>query len=203
MSGGTGNGAAAAESKALELPPYTLDVQAMDLGPGVQAVGLELVETENREPVTGAVAAELWAAIFPALVADEPYAVDFFSHLERVREFCKMQGIAFRDAAERCLVIQQPGAGRLRQLFERFEKEAFGLRVGAAAASEDAVLEGELSRLGLDAYQQAYARYSFCAVCEPEDGWATLLSETLWASEAIRRVRPALQTFDVYISRPQ
>jgi hypothetical protein len=203
MSGGTGNGAAAAESKALELPPYTLDVQAMDLGPGVQAVGLELVETENREPVTGAVAAELWAAIFPALVADEPYAVDFFSHLERVREFCKMQGIAFRDAAERCLVIQQPGAGRLRQLFERFEKEAFGLRVGAAAASEDAVLEGELSRLGLDAYQQAYARYTFCAVCEPEDGWTTLLSETLWASEAIRRVRPALQSFDVYISRPQ
>jgi hypothetical protein len=203
MSGGTGNGAAAAESKALELPPYTLDVQAMDLGPGIQAVGLELVETENREPVTGGVAAEMWAAIFPALIALEPHAVDFFSHLERVRDFCKMQGIAFREAAERCVVIEQPSAGQLRQLFERFAKETFGVRVGAAAASADAALEGELSRRGLDAYQEAYARYTFCAVCEPEDGWATLLSETLWASEAIRRVRPALQAFDVYISRPQ
>jgi hypothetical protein len=203
MSSGTGNGVAATESQTLELPPYTLDVQAMDLGPGVQAVGLELVETENREPVTGGVAAEMWAAILPALVADEPYAVDFFSHLERVREFCTIQGIAFREAAQRCLVIEHPGPEKLRQLFERFEKETFGVRVGAAAASDDAVLEGELSLRGLDAYQQAYARYTFCAVCEPEDGWATLLSETLWASEAIRRVRPALQAFDVYISRPQ
>ena len=198
---GTGNGAV--ENKALELPPYTLDVQAMDLGSGVKAVGLELVETENREPVTGSVAAEMWAAVFPALVADEPYAVDFFSHLERVREFCKLQGIVFREAAERCLVIEQPSLGKLRQLFERFETETFGVRAGAAAKSTDAALEGQLSRRGVDAYQEAYARYTFCTVCEPDDGWATLLSESLWPSEVIRRVRPALQGFDVYISRPQ
>jgi hypothetical protein len=198
---GTGNGAA--ESKALELPPYTLDVQAMDLGPGVKAVGLELVETENREPVTGGIAAEMWAAVFPALVVDEPYAVDFFSHLDRVREFCKLQGIHFREAAERCLVIEKPSPGKLRQLLERFEKETFGVRAGIAAQSPDSTLEGELSRRGLDAYQDAYARYTFCSVCEPEDGWVTLLSETLWPSEVIRRVRPGLQGFDVYISRPQ
>jgi hypothetical protein len=198
---GTGNGAM--ESKALELPPFTLDVQALDLGPGIKAVGFELVETENREPVTGAIAAEMWAAVFPALVGDEPFAVDFFSHLDRVREYCKMQGIAFRDAAERCLVIEQPAPGKLRQLLERFEKETFGVRAGAAAGTPDATLEGELSRRGLDAYQDAYSRYTFCAVCEPDDGWVTLLSETMWPSEAIRRVRPALQAFDVYISRPQ
>jgi len=195
-----GNGAV--ESKALELPPYTLDVQAMDLGPGVKAVGLELVETENREPVTGGIAAELWAAVFPALAAEEPYAVDFFSHVERVREFCKLQGIPFREAAERCLVIEKPAPGKLRQLLERFAKETFGVRAGATQAA-DAALESELSRRGLDAYQVAYARYTFCSVCEPEDGWVTLLSETLWPSEVIRRVRPALQGFDVYISRPQ
>jgi hypothetical protein len=198
---GTGNGAL--EGKALELPPYTLDVQAMDLGPGVKAVGLELVETENREPVTGGVAAEMWAAVFPALVADEPYAMDFFSHLDRVREFCKLQGIPFRETAERCLVIEAPSPGKVRQLFERFEKETFGVRAGAAAKSPDAALERDLSHRGLDAYQEAYARYTFCTVCEPDDGWATLLSETLWPSEVIRRVRPALQGFDVYISRPQ
>jgi len=29
-----------------------------------------------------------------------------------------------------------------------------------------------------------------------------LLSETLWASEVIRRARPAVQPFDIYIARP-
>jgi hypothetical protein len=199
----SGAGSGAAESKALELPPYTLDVQTLDLGPRVKAVGFELVETKNHEPLRGSTAAEVWSAIFPLLVADEPCTVDFFSHLDRVREFCKSHAIPFREAAERCVVIERPAQAKLRQLFERFEAESFGLRAGTAAACPDAALEGDLSRRGLDAYQEAYPRYTFCAVCEPEDGWVTLLSETLWPSEVIRRVRPALQPFDVYISRPQ
>lgn len=187
---------------ALELPPFSLDVQALDLGAGVKSVGLELLETENREPVRGKEAAEIWSAVFPALVGDEPYVVDFFSHLDRVREFCKARGIALREAAERCAVLPQPSQELLRQIFERFEGETFGIRVGAAANDADASLEGDLSKRGLDAYQPAYARYTFCAICEPEDGWVTLLSETLWPSELIRRLRPAVQPFDVHIARP-
>lgn len=187
---------------ALELPPFSLDVQALDLGAGVKSVGLELLETENREPVRGKEAAEIWSAVFPALVADEPCVVDFFSHLDRVREFCKARGIALREAAERCVVLPQPSQELLRQIFERFEGETFGIRVGAAANDSDASLEGDLSKRGLDAYQPAYARYTFCAICEPEDGWVTLLSETLWPSELIRRLRPAVQPFDVHITRP-
>jgi hypothetical protein len=63
-------------------------------------------------------------------------------------------------------------------------------------------LEGDLSRCGLDAYESAYASYTFCVICELEDGWVTLLSETLWPSEVIRRLRPAVQPFDVHIARP-
>lgn len=192
-----------AEKPAPELPPYSLDVQAMDLGPGVKAVGLELIETESREPLQGVEAAAIWAPAFVALSGGEPYVVDFFSHLERVREFCASHGIAVREAAPRCLVIPQPSGELLRTLLERFEAETFGLRVGAAAAKDDPELENELSRRGLDAYQPAYSRYSCCAVCEPSDGWVTLLSDSLWPSEIIRRVRPALQPFDVYIARPQ
>jgi len=195
-------GTAAPGSGALELPPFSLDVQALDLGDGVKAVGLELVETKNREPVQGKDAAEVWSAVFPALAGNESYAVDFFSHIERVREFCKMREIALRDAAERCVVLPQPNQGRLRQLFERFEGETFGIRSGAAAQSMDAALEGDLSKRGLDAYQASYGRYTFCAICEPEDGWVTLLSESLWPSEIIRRLRPAVQPFDIYIVRP-
>ena len=57
----------AARSGALELPPFSLDVEALDLGEDVKAVGLELLETENREPVRGKDAAAIWAAVFPAL----------------------------------------------------------------------------------------------------------------------------------------
>jgi len=189
-------------SGALELPPYSLDVQAMDLGNEVKAVGLELVETENREPVRGKEGAEIWSEIFPALAGQDAFAVDFFSHLDRVREFCKTRKIAWREAAERCIVISSSGTEELQQIFERFKGETFGIRAGSVVQTADAALEGDLSKRGLDAYQHAYARYTFCAVCEPEDGWVTVLSETLWPSEIIRRVRPAVQKFDVHIARP-
>jgi hypothetical protein len=76
------------------------------------------------------------------------------------------------------------------------------VRAGGAVRGGDAALEKELSRRGLDAYQPEYARYTFCAVCEPEDGWVTLLSESLWPSEIVRRLRPAAQKLDFYIARP-
>jgi hypothetical protein len=187
---------------ALELPPFSLDVESLDLGSEVTAVGLELLGTESREPVKGKEAAAIWAAVFPVLVANEHYVLDFFSHIDRVRDFCKTHEIPFREAAERCLVLPKPPEAQLQELFERFEGETFGVRAGAATEAADAALEKELSRRGLDAYQPAYERYTFCAVCEPEDGWVTLLSKTLWPTEVIRRVRPAAQKFDVYIARP-
>jgi hypothetical protein len=195
-------GSAGPGSGALELPPFSLDVQALDLGADLKAVGLELVETENHEPVGGKDGAQIWSAIFPALAGSEPYVVDFFSHIDRVKEFCERREIALREAAERCVVMPQPNQEQVLQLFERFEGETFGFRAGAAAQSPDAVLEGDLSKRGLDAYQPAYARYTFCAICEPQDGWITILSETLWPSEVIRRLRPAIQAFDVHIARP-
>jgi len=188
---------------ALELPPFSLDVEALDLGPGVEAVGLELIETENREPLRGKQAAEIWSALFPALAGQEFYVMDFFSHIDRVQEFCKARKIAFREAGGRCVVLPQPQQSQLFQLFERFEGETFGIRAGAAAQTPDARLEGDLSKRGVDAYQLAYERYVFCAICEPDDGWVTLLSPTLWASEVIRRARPAVLPFDIYIARPQ
>ena len=191
-----------APSGALDLPFFSLDVEALDLGPGVKAVGLELIETESREPVGGRQAAEIWSSLFPALAGDEFFTVDFFSHIESVVEFCHAREIAFRESGARCVVIPRPRHTQLLHLFERFSGETFGVRSGIAAEPPDTALEGDLSKRGLDAYQQAYERYTFCAVCEPDDGWVTLLSSKLWASEVIRRIRPAVQTFDLYIARP-
>jgi hypothetical protein len=191
------------ENNLPDLPPYSLDVQAMDLGSDIKAVGLELIETESREPLRGAEAASIWAAVFPALAGDESWVLDFFSHLDRVREYCRAHEVEFREAANRCVVIPQPAGEKLRGLIARFAGETLGLRCGAAAREADATVESELSHRGLDAYQDAYTRYTFCAICEPDDGWVTLLSKTLWPSEIIRRARPALQPFDVHIARPQ
>jgi hypothetical protein len=187
---------------ALDLPPFSLDVEVLNIGSEVKAVGLELIETENREPVRGVQAAQIWSAALPVLAAEEYYVVDFFSHLDRVRDFCSTHEIPFREAAERCVVIPKPTQEQLLELFTRFEAETFGVRAGAAAQAGDEALEGELSRRGMDAYQDGYKRYTFCGICEIEDGWVTLLTETLWPSEVIRRVRPALQPFDVHIARP-
>ena len=190
------------DPSALKLPAFSLDVEALDLGADVKAVGLELLETESREPVRGKDAALIWAAVFPALAAKDFFTVDFFSHVDRVREFCKLHDISYREAAERCLVLPRPDQTQLEELFQRFEGETFGARAGGPAQDGDAELEKELSRRGLDAYQPAYARYTFCVVCEPEDGWVTLLSQTLWPTEVIRRIRPVVQNFDIYIARP-
>jgi hypothetical protein len=191
------------EGKTPELPLFTLDVLAMDLGAEIKAVGMELLETESREPVRGKEAARVWGAALPALAVKEPLVMDFFSHLERVQEFCKLHELAYRESASRCIVVTPGSADDVTQLFERFEKETFGVRVGSAACKEDVELESGLSHRGVDAYQAAFSRYILCGVCEPEDGWVTLLSEGLWASEVIRRVRPALADMDVYLVRPQ
>lgn len=198
----TGPANGSTPDEVLDLPPFSLDVQALDLGVDVKAVGLELLETESREPVRGREAAEFWAATFPLLANAETLVLDFFSHLERVREFCASHEIEFHETGSRSLEIPRPPQEQLQQLLQRFAGETFGLRVGERAKEEDAGLGGQLSSRGVDAYQGAYRRYSFCAICELDDGWVTLLSETLWPSEVVRRLRAAAQSFNVHIVRP-
>lgn len=185
---------------------YLLDIEPLDLGPDVRAVGLELVEAdENREPVRGNDAARIWARVLPAAAGSEPWGLDFFSHLDRVREFCQRHEINFREASQRSIVIPAPEAQALEDLLQRFLKETFGARAGGSVASGDPALEGELARRGVDAYHTAFPGYFFCAVCGFEDGSLVLLSEKLWASEVIRRVRPALANLsglDVQVHLP-
>jgi hypothetical protein len=182
---------------------YLLEVEPLDLGPDVRAVGLELAEAdEHREPVRGADAAQIWSRVLPAVAGDEPWALDFFSHLDRLRDFCQRHQIAFRDASHRSIVIPAPSADLLESLFERFLSETFGARAGSQLSAGDSALEGELARRGVDAYHKAFPNYFFCAVCGFEDGSLVILSEKLWASEVIRRVRPALHGLEVQIQLP-
>jgi len=182
---------------------YLLDVEPLDLGPDVRALGLELVEAdENREPVRGADAARIWSRVFPAVAAAEPWALDFFSHLERIRDFCHRRQIPYRDATHRSLVIPAPELPALESLLDRFQGETFGARAGGPVATGDPTLEGELARHGVDAYHKAYPSYYFCAVCDFEEGSLVLLSEKLWASEVIRRVRPTVEPLEVQVHLP-
>lgn len=170
---------------------YLLEVEPQDLGENVKAISLELIQAENREPVRGADAALIWSRVLIAVSVTEKWAFDFFSHTGRVKEYCGKHAIAFR-AAGKCLVIDAPNEGALPGVLERFEGEMFGVRSGGPLPGEDKALEGDLARRGVDAYHQTYSNYYFCGVCDFENGFLTVLSKRLWASEVIRRVTPVL-----------
>jgi hypothetical protein len=177
----------------------TLEIEPLDLGEDVRSVGLDLAEGADREPVRGEDAARVWSMALPAIAAKEAWVLDFFSHLDRVREFCEAHDIEFREASKRSIVIPSLQADALYELFKRFEGETFGMRAGSRLAETDTSLENELARLGVDAYHAAYPNYFFCGVCNFEDGSVVVLSNTLWASEIVRRVRPALNGLEVQV----
>lgn len=185
-------------------PDYILEVEPLDLGADVKAVGLELLEIESREPARGRDAARLWAAALGALAGEEPWALDFFSHLDRLRDYCRLHSIAFEEkAGGHSLVITSPAQNALADLFERFAGETFGARAGAPVKTGDPAVENELARRGVDAYHATFRNYLFCAVCDFENGFLTLLSEKLWASEVLRRIKPAAADLPVEVARPQ
>jgi hypothetical protein len=190
--------------RAMDDPQYVLEVEPLDLGSDVKAVGLDLVEIETREPARGADAARLWAAAFGALAGNEPLVFDFFSHLDRVREYCRSHKIAFAEKAlGHVMVIPAPPSEELLGLFERFAGETFGARAGSLAAAGDSGVEGELARRGVDAYHTSFRNYLFCAVCDFDNGFLTLLTEKLWTSEVLRRIKPATASLPVEVARPQ
>ena len=183
---------------------YVLEVEPLDLGADVKAVGLDLMEVESREPAHGSDAARIWASALAALAGTEPWALDFFSHLDRVREYCALHAIAFEEKSSgHSLVIPTPSPEPLAELFERFAGEIFGARAGSLLAAGDATVEGELARRGVDAYHAAFRNYLFCAVCDFENGFLTLLTEKLWTSEVLRRVKPAVASLPVEVARPE
>ncbi len=183
---------------------YVLEVEPLDLGPDVKAVGLDLMEIESREPARGSDAARIWAASLSALAGTDPWALDFFAHLDRVREYCTLHAIAFEEKSSgHSLVIPVPSPELLAGLFERFAGETFGARAGALLTAGDAEVEGDLARRGVDAYHTTFRNYLFCVVCDFENGFLTLLTEKLWTSEVLRRVKPAVAHLPVEVARPQ
>jgi hypothetical protein len=179
---------------------YLLEIEPLDLGEDVRAIGLELTEAdENREPIRGADAARIWSHVLRATAGDETWSLDFFSHLDPIRDYCDRHQIGFRDASKRSIVVPAPEPGKLEPLIERFHKETFGVRAGALLLQGDSDLEGDLARRGVDAYHASFQKYFFCAVCAFDDGSLVILSQKLWASELIRKIRPVLEGEDVEI----
>lgn len=185
---------------------YRITIEPLDLGADVRAIGLELVElTEDADhpAARGAEAAAIWASALPALAGAELWALDFFSHLERLREFCRDHQISFRDAAGRCIVIPAPAPDLLNTLLARFEAETFGFRAGALLESPDTALENDLSHRGIDAYHHVFQNYFALGVCDFENGSLTMLSMKLTSSEIVRRLRAALGSHSVRVDRPE
>jgi hypothetical protein len=179
---------------------FLLEIEPLDLGADMRTIGLELTEAdENREPIRGAEAARIWTRVLGAVAGTEPWGLDFFSHLDRVRDYCQRHQITYRETSNRCIVIPAPEPAALESLIDRFQSETFGARSGDKFTAGDSALEGELAHRGADAYHTAFPNYFFCAICNFEDGSLVVLSEKLWASEIIRRIRPATGGQDLEI----
>ncbi len=175
-----------------------LEVRRMELGEDVRAVGLEL-RTEEGESASGAESAAVWARLLPAFAGEEPWAIEFFSHLNRVSEFCARHGIATRENTGHALVITEPARDQLEELILRFEGETFGARAGERLEGGDAELERELVHRGLDAYHHSYGRYLFCGVCEFGEGSLVLLSETLDGGDVVGLAKAAMEGMEVEV----
>ena len=92
------------------------------------------MEVESREPAQGSDAARIWAATLVALPGTEPWALDFFAHMDRVREYCRLHSIACEEKSSgHALVIPAPSQPVLIGLVERFAGETFGVRAGDSA----------------------------------------------------------------------
>jgi hypothetical protein len=198
------------------LPQLRLLIEPLNLGADVRAISLDLAEEGADAPAAGPDALAIWTAAVPALVADEEWTLDFVSHLDRVREFCRANNIPWREAGARCVTIAHPNAEQLELLCTRFETETFGFRArktapdaGTAPAAdaskylEDNELESELSKRGMDGYHGAFARYTLCAICDFENGSIVLLTEKLSSGEVLRRLRPVVTELGAKIERPE
>jgi len=183
---------------------YVLEIEPLDLGADIKAVGFDLMEVESREPARGKDAAGIWGDALRALSADEPWGLDFFAHLDRVRDYCRVHQLPVEEHADgHMLFVPSPSAEDLAPLIERFAPETFGARAGSRLSAGDPELENDLARRGVDGYHLTFKNYLYCAVCDFENGFLTLLTEKLWTSEAMRRVKPALAKFPVEVARPQ
>jgi hypothetical protein len=184
-----------------------LEIEALNLGDDTRAIGVELVHPgAEREPVTGRQAAEVWSRTLPAIAPGEPLALDFPSPAEGVREFCASRRIG-REGTGGFWVIALPSPEIqareiLAEAIERFESQTFGARAGSLAATPDQALEEDFARCGVDAYQEAHHRYTFCAICAFEEATVTLVAPRLWATEVVRRIAPALTDMDVQVHQP-
>jgi hypothetical protein len=175
-----------------------LEVSTLELGDDVRAVGLDL-RAQDEEPARGPETSGIWARVLPALAGGAEWALDFFSHLNRVREYCDRRAIAVWEQPGHALVIPAPSQEQIEPLCTRFEGETFGVRAGQALAARDEALERELVRRGVDAYHPAYGKYLFCAVCDFSEGSLVVLSDELGAGEVLRRVQGALKGLEVEV----
>lgn len=176
-----------------------LEAEPLDLGSDVRAVGLELTEGADREPLRGPDGARVWSLALPCIAGAEPWVLDFNGDVKLVREFCQFHGVVYRQVSDHSLVVPSLQADVLQQLCERFESDTFGMRAGGRLETADAILEADLAQKGLDAYHLAYPAYSFCALCNFDEGSVVLLSNSLWASEIVRRVKAALASEDAQV----
>ena len=183
---------------------YLLEIEPLDLGADVRAVGLELVEAdENREPVRGTTPRASGAAFcVPSPATSHGRSISSAISIA-CAIIATVTKLPFAKRASARIVVPAPEAAALEALLDRFQKETFGARAGRLLVDAgDPALEGELRAAAWTLITRLFATIFSAPFAHFEDGSLVLLSEKLWASEVIRRVRPVLDDLKVEVRLP-
>jgi len=181
--------------------PYSLTWKTLDLGPGVKAIGMELIETRAAKPVRGK---DAIAILGRRSHCPRPHKRRLFSifsghpdasviSAQGTTRFSRSGGPLHRRAA--------PSDEPSPRIDRAVRRETFGLRAGKGRSDRRYAIGERLSNAVLDAIRPPYTRYTFCVVCELDDGWLTILSEPLWPAKPFRRVRPRCSRLIAYARR--
>jgi len=154
--------------RARSLPPFSLDVQALDLGDGVKAVGLELGKPKIANRCAAKESREIWSAVFLPWWRRTVPGGFFQPHRSLAGVLQSAWNCTARSGGRRCVCCHS----RVRSCCAKFSNASKEKPLASGLAGR------RRSRYALEAtypsaagcYQSAYARYTLCAICEPEDG---------------------------------
>ena len=165
----------------------------------------------DGEPVRGLDASKIWSRVLRATAADEVWALDFFSHLDRVREYCKLHQIKHREPNNHSLVIPAPELSVLQALIDRFQNETFGARAGvleraglpvALGDSEAQILWSKMVRLNALACTTSASDLTIGSI-RSDPAWSEALEACVRETAAVAGAEGASIDVDAHLAELQ
>ena len=144
-------------------------------------MGLELIDPETREPVTGRGSREDLGGGVDCARGGRSLGARFFRASGTGAGVLPVAAAShFASPTSACWSFRSSRSRQLAAIVERFAGETFGVRAGGLLAQATRDVEAGLAERGVDALPHWPIRsYLFCAVCDFENGFLTVAERSL------------------------